>query len=172
MSLKNLLYIEERVGKDNSCIKVPKIRTMYLESNKDFNKLLSSNGLDKQGNIKDDPRRIPNRIWLRQYHVDELPQLFYNVIFKRNMKLIGIRARGKNSWDLFPTQHKERALKQKPSLAGVPYAYPKLSTIKAERKYLAKQKLAKKKSIPLILIDIKHFFRIFYNKTILKQKSS
>ena len=172
MSLKDLLYIEERLGQNSILIKVPKINTMYIGAHKDFEKVLSSQGLDRQGNIKNDPRIILNRRWLREYHLDELPQLFYNVIFKRNMRLIGIRAKPEYIWNLFPVQHKERTLKQKPGLAGVPYAYPKLSAIKAEKRYLAKQKLAKKKSIPLILIDIEHFFRISYSKIILRQKSS
>ena len=172
MSLRNLLYIEKRLGKNSILIKVPKINTMYIGAHKDFKKVLSLHGLNKQGSIKDDPRIIPKKRWLREYHLDELPQLFYNVIFKRNMKLIGIRARPKYVWNLFPVQHKERALKQKPALAGVSYAYSKLPTIKAERRYLAKQKIAKKKSIPLILIDLEHFLRIAYNKTILRQKSS
>ncbi len=172
MSLKNLLYIENKLGKNSILIKVPKINTMYIGAHKDFEKVLALHGLSKQGNIKDDPRIIPKRRWLREYHLDELPQLFYNTIFKRNIKLIGIRPRPEHIWNFFPVQHKERALKQKPGLAGVPYAYPKLSTIKAERRYLAKQKIAKKKSIPLILIDLEHFLRIAYNKTILRQKSS
>ncbi|MFA7708095.1 MAG: sugar transferase [Candidatus Pacearchaeota archaeon] len=172
MKLKDILidnlYISERLGKDEAIIKVPKIRTMYHEAHKINTKMITNNGLNKIGKPSNDSRILEERRWMRQYHVDELPQLFYNCIYKRDMQLIGIRARAKNDWDRYPKKHKQRCLKEKPGLVAVRYAYLELSTRKSEIKYLAEKRACK---FPL-LIDLKYLSRIAYNKIILGQKSS
>ena len=170
MSLSDYIYVGERLGKDQSTIKVPKIRTMYPKADQDYPQIITRYALNELGKPDKDPRVIPARRWLRESHLDELPQLFYNVLFKRNMKLVGIRARTSLRWGLFPRTHKQRCLKHKPALAGINYSDINSSIRKVEKRYLARKKLAKNR-LQSALIDFTYLMKIVYNKTFLGQRS-
>jgi len=82
---------------------------------------LVDNGFDSYGKIMQDPRVTPLGRFLRKYWMDELPQL-YN-LGNRDIKLVGIRPMSKISWQRYPAELFERALRQKPGLMGIDYAF-------------------------------------------------
>jgi len=73
------LYSQERVGKDGVPFKMYKLRSMYIDAEK--------NG--PQWASKNDPRVTPLGRFLRKTHLDEIPQ-FFNVL-KGDMSLVGPR---------------------------------------------------------------------------------
>src|SRR3989344_4817485 len=109
-----IFYIRKALGKDCELINVPKFRTMYDDADNSLEDLVNSNGLDEKGKIKNDPRITKIGRVLRKYGIDELPQIPYNLIIKRNMKLVGIRPKPEKVWKRYPESHKIRALKNKP----------------------------------------------------------
>ena len=120
MALKNLIYVKKCLGKDRKPIQIYKIRTMDLDADQRLDELVD--GFDSYGHPMSDPRVTPIGRFLRKYGIDEIPQL-YN-LSKGDIKLVGIRPNGEIDWEKYPKDLMERALKQKPGLMGVPYAYP------------------------------------------------
>ena len=94
---------------------------------------------------------------MRRYFVDEILQLPYNVMYKRNMKLVGRRASSEAYWQYSSRQQKARALKYKPGFLGVHKYNPQRASEANERRYFAEKKL-----MP-IWTDIKYGLVILYN---------
>ena len=115
-------YVSECLGADCKPFNAYKIRTMYRDSDKCIELLV--NGLcDSYGKPLHDPRVTPIGRLLRAYWIDELPQL-YNLA-KGDLKLVGLRPTPENLWSRCPCELKYRALKQKPGLIAIDYAYPR-----------------------------------------------
>jgi lipopolysaccharide/colanic/teichoic acid biosynthesis glycosyltransferase len=73
-----IFFIQDRIGKGGRAFKMFKLRTMKAESRS-----------EQIATVKDDPRITPLGKFLRQSHLDELPQL-WNVLLGQ-MSLIGPR---------------------------------------------------------------------------------
>ncbi|MGQ9705714.1 MAG: undecaprenyl-phosphate glucose phosphotransferase [bacterium] len=76
-----ILYKQERVGLDNKPFIMYKLRSMYIDAEKDSGPVWSTK--------IDDPRRTPYGKFMRKFSIDELPQLF-NVL-KGDMAIVGPR---------------------------------------------------------------------------------
>ena len=86
-----IFYKQTRIGLKNEPFQVWKFRTMVLNADK-LQKELEAKNETKDGvlfKIKDDPRITRVGKYLRQYSLDEIPQLF-NVI-RGEMSLVGPR---------------------------------------------------------------------------------
>jgi len=111
---------------------------MKLDADKDLQSRLACSQRDSYGHIINDPRVTQFGRFLRQYWVDELPQ-FYNLT-RGDLKLVGIRPQPSIVWATYPAEIMDRALKQKPGLFGVQYAFDRTTSfddnIKIMRDYL------------------------------------
>jgi exopolysaccharide biosynthesis polyprenyl glycosylphosphotransferase len=74
-----VFYTQERMGLDAKPFKVVKLRSMRADA--------EVNG--PGWTVKDDPRKTPLGVWMRRYHIDELPQ-FINVLIG-DMSIVGPR---------------------------------------------------------------------------------
>ena len=158
MSL-NILYIRKALSKNGVEIKVPKIRTMFVGAEDQLEDVIA-NGIDELGKIRNDSRITRFGRFLRRYGIDEILKLPYNVIYKRNMSLVGIRPKPEKEWARFPKEHKEHALKRKPGFIGAVYRYAPFKSfedfVQAESTYLDQRKISPYKT------DFKHSFIIAY----------
>ena len=77
------VYVAKQVGRYGELIDVPKIRTMYPGAELQLEEVVKTNGFAKDDKPKDDPRIMPSRRWIRRFFIDELPQILYNIIWKK-----------------------------------------------------------------------------------------
>jgi len=120
--LKAHFYVKKCVTKNGSDLYIYKIRTMVMG----VDRLLEStslNDFDSNGKVINDSRVTPLGRFLRRYWLDELPQILN--LLKGDIKLVGLRPIGPNSWKRYPKGIMKRALQQKPGLIGVHYAFPR-----------------------------------------------
>lgn len=75
-----VFYSQERVGRGGKSFRIYKFRTMSAEAEDEGPQLMAET---------DDSLSTPAQSWLRQHHLDELPQL-WNVL-KGDMSLVGYR---------------------------------------------------------------------------------
>ena len=104
-----VLYTQERLGKNGKPFKIIKFRSMVDNA--------EENCIQWSG--KDDPRVTRLGVYLRRYHIDELPQLWN--IFVGDMSFVGPRPERECYYDAFETYihgFRER-LKVKPGLTGL-----------------------------------------------------
>jgi len=90
-----IIYIQERLGKDERIINIYKFRTMLEDSDEKLRYLLKTNPekaqeYAKYHKLSDDPRITRIGLILRRFSLDELPQLIN--VFKGDMNLIGPRS--------------------------------------------------------------------------------
>jgi Undecaprenyl-phosphate galactose phosphotransferase WbaP len=88
------VFSQERVGKNGKPFRCYKFRTMYVDAEQNFSRLLEQdssvkNEWEQNWKLKDDPRITKMGKFLRKTSLDELPQLF-NVL-KGEMSLVGPR---------------------------------------------------------------------------------
>jgi lipopolysaccharide/colanic/teichoic acid biosynthesis glycosyltransferase len=101
-----ILYLQERVGRNNQDFRLIKFRTMH-------------SGAEKQGGLTigiHDPRITQIGVFLRKYKLDELPQLF-NVL-KGEMSLVGPRPELRKYVDLYSEEQK-RVLQVRPGITDI-----------------------------------------------------
>lgn len=157
MTLDDFFYVKPCLGKNRKPIRIYKIRTLKTESNEDFDRT----NLDRYGKPINDPRVTKLGGFLRKYWIDELPQLV-NLV-KGDLKLIGIRPRTEEDWISYPSELMTEALKQKPGLIGIEYAYTGDKGFKGHveniREYIEKRKGY---TIPALLDSI-YLTKIIYN---------
>lgn len=155
------VYPMPKIGKDGNTIEVYKIRTMHPYSEFIREYVISLHGYSKIGKVDDDFRLTKWGKFLRKTQLDELPQFFINILYKRNMKLVGARPLSKEEFKRYPDDIKELRSKFKPGLFP-PYAALKMQgkekAIEAERLYF-NAKLKNPRTT-----DIKFFFMAVYNK--------
>ncbi|PIZ52429.1 hypothetical protein COY27_00340 [Candidatus Woesearchaeota archaeon CG_4_10_14_0_2_um_filter_33_13] len=116
-----VIYVRDALGKDGEHVRIYKLRTMVSNADKKRDALIEQSGLDPLGKISDDPRITPIGRVLRKYWIDEIPQL-YNLI-RGDLDLVGVRPRSEQLWADLPPEHKDKALRYKPGLVGVQYAF-------------------------------------------------
>lgn len=86
-----VIFSQTRVGRFGKTLEMHKFRSMRLDAEAEFGKLLAQNQ-HAEGvtfKIKNDPRITRVGKWLRRFSLDELPQ-FYDVL-KGDMSLVGPR---------------------------------------------------------------------------------
>lgn len=85
-----VFFAQDRAGKDMQPFKMYKFRSMYVNADAKFQKMLAQN--EQTGHafkIKNDPRITRVGHFIRKYSIDELPQLI-NII-KGDMSIVGPR---------------------------------------------------------------------------------
>ena len=116
---KTIFYTQYRVGKNNKIFKIYKIRTMVYNSDEILKELLKKKKYKKEWDrckkIKNDPRVTKIGKFLRNTHLDELPQVI-NVL-KGDMSLIGPRPLIENELDDYNGNH-ELYESIKPGITG------------------------------------------------------
>ena len=100
----NVLFKQVRVGKNGKYFKVLKFRTMVLNAESIGNKVTTG----------DDPRITPIGRILRNYKLDELPQLF-NVL-KGEMSLVGPRPEVPEYVEFYPEEIRNIVLSVPPGM--------------------------------------------------------
>lgn len=103
MDFGNPFYIQRRVGKDGEIFRLVKLRSMKKGADK-IEKILSAEQLaqyQKEYKLDDDPRLIGWKkpgdgthcfgAWLRRSSLDEIPQIFVNVLLTGKMSVVGPR---------------------------------------------------------------------------------
>ena len=111
------LFTQIRVGKDGRVFKIYKFRTMVVDAEQRKAQLMAMN--DHDGvlfKLRHDPRITKVGAYLRQWSVDELPQLF-NVLLG-HMSLVGPRPALPDEAAVY-ADHVRRRLVVKPGLTGL-----------------------------------------------------
>ena len=132
----NPFFLQERMGRNGKIIKVLKFRTMRQDA-ADLSLVLSPEELAlyrQEYKLGDDPRLIGYRrpgdgtrcfgAILRRTSIDELPQLFFNILLLGNMSLVGPRPILRDELQKHYTPEEQKAfLSVKPGLTGFWQAY-------------------------------------------------
>ena len=152
MDLGDFFYIKRSLGQNGKPIDVYKIRTMRSSGE-------VSTDLDLYGKplCGERPTRM-GRI-LRKYWIDELPQLYNWAI--GDLKLVGIRPMEFEKWSPYPSDIKERALRQKPGLIGVQYSCSNVGLFE-DHCDLLREYLDGSEGAP-IKTDLKYFGLVLFN---------
>lgn len=113
----SVIFRQTRVGECGRAFEMYKFRTMKTDAEMALEGLRAHNQMrGPVFKIRNDPRIIPIGRWLRQYHVDELPQ-FWNVLMG-DMSLVGPRPPTSAEVQLYSPPHLLR-LRVKPGLTGL-----------------------------------------------------
>ncbi len=132
----NPFYCQRRVGRDGKTLTILKFRTMKRHSD-EVERVLSPEALAiyrREYKLMDDPRLIGYRkegdgsrcfgAILRRTSLDELPQLWWNVLLRGNMSLVGPRPILKEELEQHYASEEQKALLSvKPGLTGYWQAY-------------------------------------------------
>jgi lipopolysaccharide/colanic/teichoic acid biosynthesis glycosyltransferase len=153
---EKLFYVKKSVGKEGNIIDILKIKTMYDYADEYHLEALKK-GFDENGKIDQSKNIILGRKWLRKYGIDELPQIPYNIFFKRNMKFVGLRPVKEETFKTYPENLQKKYIKIKPGWMGVNKS--SFGSTDAEKNEIYLDKYEKN---PLIT-DIVYFFNISYN---------
>lgn len=158
----NPFYVQERVGKDGKTIKMIKFRSMIKKAD-DLKKSLTPEQYKQymeEFKINDDPRLLPYGIGyiLRRLSIDELPQIFYNVLIKHNMSVVGPRPILAEELELNYTPSEQQIfISVKPGVTGYWQAYGRNKVLYTDGKRQEMElSYIKNKSIRL---DIKILFK-------------
>jgi len=126
-----------RVGRDQRRFELPKVRTMYPFARHLQGHLQRSHGLDRSGHIRNDFRIVPSRRWLRQSHLDELPNVL--AWLRGQVKLVGVRPLSPEYLNLYPADLRRRRATVRPGLlppSAVEGAVTLSELLACERHYL------------------------------------
>ncbi len=110
--LDNVIFAQERIGKDGIPFFVYKIRTMEHDADKNAPEYLL-HGDDKK---KEDPRILPGRAWMRRCGFDELPQIM-NII-RGEMTFFGPRPTSLDRYEQYSDRQKQERDRVKPGYFG------------------------------------------------------
>lgn len=103
-----ILFLQERVGKDGKPFKLYKFATMLKNS--------PSIGTGTV-TVKNDPRVLPLGRFLRKTKINELPQLF-NILLG-SMSIVGPRPQARKNFEAFSKNIQQLITRVKPGLSGV-----------------------------------------------------
>jgi len=84
-----IFYFQERVGRGGQIIRVAKIRTMYVGSDKKRDEIIGDPDGDILDRYRQDPRITPVGRVLRRWSIDEMPQVV--AVIAGSMSLVGPR---------------------------------------------------------------------------------
>lgn len=127
----NPFYFHERIGKNGAVIRVCKFRSMKKGAD-DLERMLTPEQLEeyrKEFKLRDDPRLIGYKnpgdgrkcfgAKLRRMSIDELPQIFFNILVKGNMSVVGPRPILREELEKNYTPEEQKLLLSiKPGLTG------------------------------------------------------
>lgn len=127
----NSFYFHERIGKNGAAIRVCKFRSMKKGAD-DLERMLTPEQLEeyrKEFKLRDDPRLIGYKnpgdgrkcfgAKLRRMSIDELPQIFFNILVKGNMSVVGPRPILREELEKNYTPEEQKLLLSvKPGLTG------------------------------------------------------
>lgn len=129
-------YFHERVGKDGKSFRLLKLRTMKKDADNLMNSLdaVKREEYLKEYKLRDDPRLIGYRkpgdgktcfgALLRQYSLDELPQVVWNILIKSDMSFVGPRPVIREELERYYSPEEQALLLSvKPGLTGYWQAY-------------------------------------------------
>ncbi len=120
----NVLYAHSRMGRNGKMIKVYKFRSMKPGADK-LSDFLTPEQIElykKEYKLRDDPRVSRIGAFLRKTSLDELPQIFINVLILGNMSLVGPRPVLEEETLLYG-ENRSAFLSVKPGLTGYWAAY-------------------------------------------------
>jgi len=117
-----IFYTQERIGKDGLTIKILKFRTMIMDAERKLNKYLAENPAakaewDLTQKLRNDPRITKPGRWIRQFSLDELPQLIN--ILKGEMSLVGPRPLPKYHFGKLSENGQKTRVSVTPGLTGL-----------------------------------------------------
>ena len=131
MDFGSPFYVSRRVGYGGKDIGVLKFRSMKSGADHLEQYLTSTQIVEykKEYKLKDDPRLIGYKkagdgdkcfgAFLRRSSLDELPQIFWNICFKRNMSFVGPRPILREELEKYYTPEEQKVLLSvKPGLTG------------------------------------------------------
>lgn len=124
----NPFFLHERIGKDGKTIKVAKFRSMVKNAG-DIKGFLTEKEYEiymREYKLENDPRLLPYGIGklMRKTSIDEVPQIIYNILLKKDMSVVGPRPIVKEELDdKYTDQQKKILLSVKPGLTGYWQAY-------------------------------------------------
>lgn len=124
-----VIYAHSRVGRGGKPIKVYKFRSMKSDAD-DMGKYLTpeqQQEFKKEYKLKNDPRVTKIGRILRRTSLDELPQIFMNVLILGNMSVVGPRPVVTDETLLYG-EAREALLSVKPGLTGYWAAYADKNT--------------------------------------------
>lgn len=130
---------------------------MIDEADELFPEVAQAHGIDGHGKVKNDPRITKIGRFLRRYWLDETPQILK--LLSGEMRLVGIRPKTEEYWQLFPAEDRKKALRYRPALCGIDYLCKGDSLqdlIKFERGYLDE------KEAHSFLTDVKYFSKLMH----------
>ena len=113
-----VFYSQERIGQDGVPFRMYKFRSMVVNADSQLQELLAQQGTSDKPlfKVENDPRITPIGRFIRQYSLDEFPQLF-NVL-NGSMSLVGPRPQRQGEVDLYD-DHAHRRLLVKPGMSGL-----------------------------------------------------
>ena len=103
-----ILYFQERIGKNGAAFKLVKFATMLQNS---------PNMSHGDITVKNDPRVLPFGHWLRKSKLNEVPQLL-NILIG-DISIVGPRPQTEKNFALFPSEAQELIFSVKPGLTGI-----------------------------------------------------
>ena len=103
-----VFFLQDRIGRHGKAFKLYKFATMLKDS---------PNLGTGTVTLADDPRILPLGGILRDYKINELPQLIN--IFKGDMSIIGPRPQTKRCFNAFSEEVRQDILKVRPGLSGL-----------------------------------------------------
>ena len=132
----NPFYVQSRVGKDGKKFALVKLRSMKKHAD-NVRDMLDAEQLEhyySEYKLDDDPRLIGwNKkgdgvrcfgAWIRKLSMDELPQIYWNILIKGNMSVVGPRPILQEELERhYSKAEQERLLSIKPGLTGYWQAY-------------------------------------------------
>jgi lipopolysaccharide/colanic/teichoic acid biosynthesis glycosyltransferase len=166
--MSGFFYVKKSLGQNFKEIDIYKIRTMNSHADDLYKEIVLEGRLNSLGNPIFDPRVTKLGKFLRDYRIDELPQL-YNLV-KCDIKLVGVRPLKKEFWNLYSYEFISRVLKHKPGLLAIQGAVPLTlsfdNNVNLITKYLDKYEKNPVKT------DVEYFRKIIYNIVTGKLKGS
>lgn len=132
----NPFYVQERMGRDGRVVKLAKLRTMRRNADQ-LEAALTAEELQRyrvEYKLDDDPRLLGwekpgdgNRCFgalLRRFSIDELPQIPWNILIRRDMSFVGPRpVLQEELLSCYNKEEQAAILSVKPGLTGYWQAY-------------------------------------------------
>ena len=157
--LDDLFYTTQKLGKDGKPFTYRKIRTMVKDASNLRSRLIRERGVDGLGKINGDPRIIPGRRFLREYGIDELPQLWN--LLRGEMALVGVRPRTEEEWGEMPLWYRRKVLRHKPGWVPPLYYYDNPEAEGGEM--IINAEYLYRKETASFMTDLRYLFRAIYN---------
>ena len=156
-----ILFSQVRVGLGGRLFTMYKFQTMDVGLEDHRAALVQENGCDPFGHVNGDPRVTRLGRYMRQYALDEIPQIWN--IAKGDMALVGPRPKPADEFELLSEDLRTKRAKVRPGMIGCTYAdyfeiqRGEMSMYESEMQYLSER------ANNHIRADIKYFLKIVYN---------